>query len=610
PSGKTYTATFTATDGFTGTGSVAVNAGSYTNSNGNIGSGGSDTVPVDTTDRLIVGSNTGDKGTTGIIHTIDQMSSPNNDGAIMGQGGNDVLIGDIGGASLQGATANIAFVLDTSDSMTVPKKNVNFTDINGVITHITRLDALKQSVISELQALYDSSAANVRVHIDQFGTVGASAGTFDLTTNGIDSLAQLNAAIAAVIAMVTTGETNYEAGLQASLNWMNTLPGNGGPLADANVNKLLFLSDDAPNKALIANSTSETIGNTVALTNTQAIQSVLGTLLGQSGIIADNVSEVGLIIAKGFGIEAVGINVDNTVLAQLGLVEGFNNAAGHTANNTTTANNLTSIIATLVNQNILASAGGDSVSGGDGNDLIFGDAVNTDVLAAAHGLTATYPAGSSWAVFQALETGTVSGATGWDRAATINYITNHQAELAVESGRTALGGDTLDGNAGNDTIYGQEGDDTLIGGAGSDTLVGGTGSDILTGGNGLLDSETDNFKWSLNDQGTTTNPARDTVTDFNIAPISSGGDVLDFKDLLIGEHDANLTSYLHFDKSGADTVISVSSQGGTAGAFDAAKIDQTITLTDVDLVGLNDPATQQQQIIADMLATQKLITDQ
>ncbi|WP_324034532.1 Ig-like domain-containing protein, partial [Aeromonas caviae] len=45
---KVWTATFTATEGFTGTASVAVKDGSYTDAAGNPGSAGSDTVAVDT----------------------------------------------------------------------------------------------------------------------------------------------------------------------------------------------------------------------------------------------------------------------------------------------------------------------------------------------------------------------------------------------------------------------------------------------------------------------------------------------------------------------------------------------------------------------------------
>ena len=44
---RVYTATYTATPGFSGTGSVSVANNTYTDAAGNNGSGGSDTVPVD-----------------------------------------------------------------------------------------------------------------------------------------------------------------------------------------------------------------------------------------------------------------------------------------------------------------------------------------------------------------------------------------------------------------------------------------------------------------------------------------------------------------------------------------------------------------------------------
>ncbi|WP_407161266.1 Ig-like domain-containing protein [Aeromonas caviae] len=46
--GKTWTGTFTPTPGYTGEASVTVNSGSYTDLNGNAGTGGSDRAPVDT----------------------------------------------------------------------------------------------------------------------------------------------------------------------------------------------------------------------------------------------------------------------------------------------------------------------------------------------------------------------------------------------------------------------------------------------------------------------------------------------------------------------------------------------------------------------------------
>ena len=68
----------------------------------------------------------------------------------------------------------------------------------------------------------------------------------------------------------------------------------------------------------------------------------------------------------------------------------------------------------------------------------------------------------------------------------------------------------------------------------------------------------------------------------------------------------NLASYLHFEKSGADTIVHVSSNGEFAAGFNAAKDVQTITLTGVDLVGT---FTNDQQIIQDLINNQKIITD-
>nr|WP_319004564.1 immunoglobulin-like domain-containing protein [Pseudomonas sp. BT-42-2] len=58
------------------------------------------------------------------------------------------------------------------------------------------------------------------------------------------------------------------------------------------------------------------------------------------------------------------------------------------------------------------------------------------------------------------------------------------------------GNDILLGGTGNDTLLGGEGNDVLFGGAGNDTLIGGKGNDILSGGAG-----TDTFVWKAGDLG-------------------------------------------------------------------------------------------------------------
>jgi hypothetical protein len=78
----------------------------------------------------------------------------------------------------------------------------------------------------------------------------------------------------------------------------------------------------------------------------------------------------------------------------------------------------------------------------------------------------------------------------------------------------------------------------------------------------------------------------DTITDFS--SVAGNKDVLDLRDLLSGaNHDGtqpgNIANYLHFDLSGGDTVIHISSTGGFANGYVASAEDETIILKGVDL---------------------------
>src|SRR5262249_8800347 len=136
--------------------------------------------------------------------------------------------------------------------------------------------------------------------------------------------------------------------------------------------------------------------------------------------------------------------------------------------------------------------------------------------------------------------------------------------------------------------------------------VGGAGNDTLNGGNGA-----DVFVWSLADRGTPGAPAVDTIQSFDNATAASGGDVVDLRDLLQGEtHGAgtvgNLQNYLHFETSGGNTTIQISSTGGFAGGYNAGAVDQTIVLQGVNLLA---SLTTDAQVIQDLLNRGKLVTD-
>ena len=156
-------------------------------------------------------------------------------------------------------------------------------------------------------------------------------------------------------------------------------------------------------------------------------------------------------------------------------------------------------------------------------------------------------------------------------------------------------------------IYGTTGADTINDTVGNDLLTGGLSSDV--------------FHWDLAHQGSAGMPVKDTVLDFGSASKANGGDVLDLRDLLQGEHQTagntyNLTNFLHFEKNGGDTIVHISSTGGfnvagtdthnVGSSYSGGHEDQTIVLTGVDLT---TAGTTDQVIIQDLLTKGKLVVD-
>ncbi|MDD3484515.1 type I secretion C-terminal target domain-containing protein, partial [Azovibrio restrictus] len=244
----------------------------------------------------------------------------------------------------------------------------------------------------------------------------------------------------------------------------------------------------------------------------------------------------------------------------------------------------------------LVPVGNDTVSGGDGNDIIFGDVINTDSLPWGVDGNPARPVdlldGSG---VSALETFlTLRNGSAPTEQELYDYIRANHEQFNV-AGDTRGGNDTLDGGAGDDILYGQGGDDHLTGGAGNDLMYGGLGADT--------------FAWELHDQSTPGKPVVDTVMDFDTA---SNSDKLDLRDLLVGEQHTgndvgNLTDYLHFEVNAqGSTVVQISTSGAFSSGYSETAVDQSIVLNGVDLVsGVGD----QQQIIQDLLTRGKLVAD-
>ena len=349
-----------------------------------------------------------------------------------------------------------------------------------------------------------------------------------------------------------------------------------------------------------AGSSNLTTGTAIAV----SVYDILGNPLGQAAItteglvgLSSNWSNIGSIriepnsnasvLIDGIQFNPVNLNTTATNIADTVIGYTLTDAQGDTSSTNLTLHIVTNEIqGTAGVDTITGTTGNDAIEGFAGNDTISGGA-GSDILKGGAGDDNLDGGADNDQLYGGDGNDTLVGGTGDDL-------------LSGDAGN-----DNLQGGTGNDTLRGGTGNDTLSGGDGNDVLVGGAGTDILTGGLG-----SDVFKWSLADAGAKGSPATDTVTDFNVASVAAGGDVLDLRDLLSAENHVvgtgNLSSYLHFEKAGTDTVVHVSSTGDFAAGFNAAKEVQTITLAGVDLIG---GFSNDQQVIQSLLNANKLLVD-
>ena len=126
---------------------------------------------------------------------------------------------------------------------------------------------------------------------------------------------------------------------------------------------------------------------------------------------------------------------------------------------------------------LIGGTGDDTMVGGAGNDVYIVDSLGDTVTEAANaGTDEVETALASYSLAGIANLENLIGTALGGQTLTGNALDN------VIAGNG--GNDTLDGGAGNDTLIGGTGDDTMSGGLGDDILVGGVGADALTGGAG------------------------------------------------------------------------------------------------------------------------------
>ncbi|WP_244973002.1 immunoglobulin-like domain-containing protein, partial [Pseudomonas edaphica] len=518
--------------------------------------------------------------------TYNSVTGTSGSDNIVGTDGNDIVVADIGGLNVvQGKNYNIAFMVDSSGSMSVDSIN-----------------AAKASLTSVFKSLKDSLGANTS------GTVNIFVADFDTQVNksvaiNLNDPNALTLLSTVLDSMKSGGGTNYEDVFKTTANFFQS------GLATSNTgatNLTYFITDGQPTYYQSGEQTNPTLYGTVKFDNVVTTANytpgtTFSTYIDNTHYLSiDNsgaaqlqiyngwrwvVTDLGTVHAQGDGtfelsnLDGTGNSTNSATLSNaksaFALLGGLSQVEAIGINGDVSLNDLKPYDTdgkpqSNIDPKDLANAilghteatlpGADTISGGDGNDILFGDLVSfSGITGEGYNALQAFVAQKTGVAVSAVTTSNVH-----------QYVTEHYADFDVSGAKdgndTLLGGagdDILFGQGGNDLLDGGKGNDILLGGTGNDTLIGGPGNDILIGGSGA-----DTFVWKAGDFG------NDVIKDFK----ASEGDRIDLKDLLKGETDSTIDNYLKITTVEGVSTLQISSEGKLNAAGGLANADVTIKL--------------------------------
>jgi len=385
----------------------------------------------------------------------------------------DVLVGDKGGIETiinSGADYNVAIVLDKSNSMNSLKSGDNQSYFNMAKHALLKLahDLAGHDGKVNVSFFTFNTLATLEVHIA------------DLTEENVDQL------VRSIMSFRASGLTNYDDIFQDVTAWFNSVSNNGYQ------NVTYFITDGQPTAYTQQGITVG--GGYVNQTVIDAAQASFKDLAKVSSVHA-----IGL--ARGIQ-ENVLNHFDNTMENGGSITEdsySYNTYTG-TGWNDVTYSGATGDAEVVNNKNefdvalksgtlktVNVAVSDDTINGGAGDDVIFGDSIYTDNLTWVNGntgvaYTAANHEGEGMNALKEYLKWSVNGGSDAGDQQILDYVQSNWSSLL--DGRATGGNDTLNGGTGNDVLFGGAGNDTLTGGEGNDKFVflanSNSGQDVIT----------------------------------------------------------------------------------------------------------------------------------
>ena len=371
----------------------------------------------------------------GTIKDRSIRESDNSDNEIFGSDGDNALIGDSGGTILveHDPEINVVYVLDTSGSMrTANRLEILKTAVNELNEEL--LNLVDEGVTVNVSIIDFDFPDNTTTH----QTITLTNDTLDNLNDIIDSL-RANGATSYTEALFQTQEVISQIPTGDNISTMVLFVSDGDPIGERNPR-----FDNMPE--VQGSSEPETYLNIM-----QSQQQVLVSQFWPFLLSAD-------ITTRAIG---VGNNINSTNL------DFIDNEDAIIVPDTQTAENLGDIIEDVVLSSIEdAPLGVDTIYGGDGDDVIFGDALIS-------------PLNPDYA-FDEIVAAEFNG----DRSELLEFLldpTNNYANAQSYANSERGEADVIYGDGGDDIIFGQGGDDEIHGGLGDDYISGGAGVDTIYG---------------------------------------------------------------------------------------------------------------------------------
>ncbi|XZW90199.1 type I secretion protein [Acinetobacter baumannii] len=471
-----------------------------------------------------------------VIKTDPTTEVDNGDNTVIGAAGDDLLAGDTGGLKtnfVSGQDYNISVVLDLSGSM-------NFgltTNTNAASGELSRLDIAKAGLKAFIQQMVEHDGTII-LQLASF-----SSGTYAGNKHNMSwtvTQDNLQAIFTYIDGLTAAGGTNPNDGWDKAVDWLEgstTGMESNSVAADATYeNQTYYITDGEPNRYGSTNTG-------LTATDWAKYDADFAKLADLSKVFAVGVSSA---ITQST-IE----RFDNTDING-NKIDNWSSSNHGTANSFTSAEKLIAYLIGGSENFEPADVGNDIVKGGAGDDILFGDAMNTDWITGLDPLQ--YPKYSGYSKLIAHLKADVTGGVEPTQQQIYDFVKdNYQKFVTADATDIATKG-------GNDTIYGGSGNDIIIAGAGDDRIYGGSGNDIISTGRG-----DDTIVYDLlNTADATGGNGTDTWVDYEANDKIEFG--ADFFEGLLSVDQSDIANYIKVEDDGNGNAVLKIDRDGAADA--------------------------------------------